>query len=115
MTSKSDDVSEKSSKSSPKNVDWFLYMIKCHNGHIYTGITTDVKRRFTEHQAGGAKGAKYLKGKGPLTLVYQESVADRSLASKREVAVKKLSRVKKLALIASYQDDKHDQYDEYHL
>ncbi|MCC4833309.1 MULTISPECIES: GIY-YIG nuclease family protein [unclassified Shewanella] len=107
----SEKVSEKVSAEVPvikpvsKKNDWFLYMVKCHNGHLYTGITTDVKRRFAEHQAGGTKGAKYLKGKGPLTLVYQESVADRSLATKRELAVKKLTRAKKLALIADYQTD----------
>ncbi len=80
---------------------WFLYMVKCHNGHLYTGVTTDVSRRFAEHQAGGVKAAKFLKGKGPLTLVYQESQPDRSRALKREIAVKKLTRRQKLAMIAS--------------
>lgn len=78
---------------------WFLYMIRCANGHLYTGVTTDVLRRFSEHQGGSAKSAKYLRGKGPLTLVYSETVGNRSDALKREIAVKKLSRTKKLALI----------------
>ncbi|MCW3172327.1 GIY-YIG nuclease family protein [Shewanella subflava] len=79
---------------------WFLYIIQCANGHFYTGITTDVARRFAEHQASGAKAAKYLKGKGPLLLVYQESLPCRSSATKREIFIKKLSRDKKHSLIA---------------
>ncbi|WP_297896059.1 GIY-YIG nuclease family protein [Shewanella sp.] len=80
---------------------WYLYLIRCANGHLYTGITTDVTRRFNEHQSNGPKAAKYLRGKGPLTLMYQEQVGTRSDALKREIAVKKLSRAQKLALIES--------------
>ncbi|UJF22176.1 GIY-YIG nuclease family protein [Shewanella sp. OMA3-2] len=86
-------------KKSAKN--WFLYIIECANGHLYTGITTDVPRRFSEHQSSGPLAAKYLKGKGPLTLVYQESLHCRSSATMREIAIKKLPRHKKLALINS--------------
>lgn len=78
---------------------WYLYLIRCANGHLYTGITTDVTRRFNEHQSSSPKTAKYLRGKGPLTLMYQEQVGTRSDALKREIAVKKLSRSQKLALI----------------
>ncbi len=79
---------------------WWVYMIQCANdGPLYTGITTDVERRFNEHQTGGAKAAKFLRGKGPLTLLYSESVFDKSTALKREIAIKKLSRTQKLALI----------------
>ncbi|MGL5398551.1 MAG: GIY-YIG nuclease family protein, partial [Shewanella sp.] len=80
---------------------WYLYLIRCANGHLYTGITTDVARRFNEHQSSGPKAAKYLRGKGPLTLMYQEQVGTRSDALKREIAVKKLSRAQKLGLIES--------------
>ncbi|MFB2662896.1 GIY-YIG nuclease family protein [Shewanella mangrovisoli] len=80
---------------------WYLYLIRCANGHLYTGITTDVARRFNEHQSSSTKAAKYLRGKGPLTLMYQEQVGTRSDALKREIAVKKLSRAQKLALIES--------------
>ncbi|EGM68093.1 GIY-YIG nuclease family protein [Shewanella sp. HN-41] len=80
---------------------WYLYLIRCANGHLYTGITTDVTRRFNEHQSNGPKAAKYLRGKGPLTLMYQEQVGTRSDALKREIAVKKLGRAQKLALIES--------------
>ncbi|WP_312018382.1 GIY-YIG nuclease family protein [Shewanella surugensis] len=78
---------------------WHLYIIECANGHLYTGITTDINRRFKEHQTGGKKTAKYLKGKGPLKLKYQESIGDHSQALKREIAIKKLSRAQKLQLI----------------
>lgn len=80
---------------------WYLYLICCANGHLYTGITTDVVRRFNEHQSSSPKAAKYLRGKGPLTLMYQEQVGTRSDALRREIAVKKLSRSQKLALIES--------------
>ena len=89
------------SKNNP-NVSWYLYIIRCANSHLYTGISTDIARRFLEHQAGGSKGAKFLKGKGPLTLVYQESLTDRSSALKRELIIKKLTRLQKLRLIEEY-------------
>jgi len=78
---------------------WFLYMIQCANGHLYTGVTLDIARRFQEHQGGGPKAAKFLRGKGPLLLVYKEKVGSRSDALKREIAIKRWSRAKKLALI----------------
>ncbi|WP_331283795.1 GIY-YIG nuclease family protein [Shewanella colwelliana] len=80
---------------------WYLYMIRCRQGQLYTGITTDITRRFREHQTGGAKAAKYLKGKGPLKLCYQEQVGNHSAALKRERVVKKLNKNAKLALIQS--------------
>ncbi|WP_425424919.1 GIY-YIG nuclease family protein [Shewanella insulae] len=78
---------------------WSLYMIRCANGHLYTGITTDIDRRFKEHSDNGHKTAKYLRGKGPLTLVYRERVGSRSDALKREIAVKRLTKAQKVALI----------------
>ncbi|MFV0597849.1 GIY-YIG nuclease family protein [Shewanella sp.] len=78
---------------------WYLYLIRCANGHLYTGITTDVARRFNEHQSSSPKAAKYLRGKGPLTLMYQEVVGSHGDALRREIAVKKLSRSQKLAMI----------------
>ena len=80
---------------------WYLYLIRCANGHLYTGITTDVARRFNEHQSSSPKAAKYLRGKGPLTLIYQEKVGRHGDALRREIAVKKLSRAQKLTLIES--------------
>ncbi len=74
-------------------LDWYLYLIRCHDGSLYTGITTDVARRFADHQGNG--GARYLRGKGPLVLVYQKKIGSRSLALGVEGKVKKLSKAKK--------------------
>ena len=82
---------------------WFLYMIRTHSGMLYTGITTDVKRRFLEHQAGGNKSARFLKGKGPLILVFSVEVGDQSTALKCEYKMKKLSRSKKEQIIVAPQ------------
>ncbi len=72
---------------------WHLYIVQTRLGHWYTGISTDVEKRFAAHEAG--KGAKNLKGKGPLTLVYQQKVGTRSEASKLEARVKKLTKIQK--------------------
>jgi len=77
--------------------EWFIYLIRCRNGHLYTGISTDVTRRFTEHQAG--KGAKYLRGKGPLELVFQQKIGTRSQALKAEIMVKSMPRPAKETMI----------------
>ena len=73
-------------------------MVRMKNGNLYTGITTDVQRRFEEHCT-SPKGARALKGKGPLELVFQVEVGDRSLASKMEWKVKHLSKEKKEKMI----------------
>ena len=78
---------------------WHLYIIRTKLGHLYTGITQDVQRRFKEHQDGGVKAAKALKGKRPLKLVYQEEIGSHSLALKTEAAVKKWSKIKKESLV----------------
>ena len=80
--------------------DWYLYIIRTGSGELYTGITTDVERRFAEHEEGGAKAAKYLRGRGPLTLAISQEVGSRSAASKAEWAVKQLSKADKEELIA---------------
>jgi putative endonuclease len=74
-------------------------MIRTKLGHIYTGITQDVQRRFKEHQEGGVKAAKSLKGKRPLKLIYQEEIGSHSLALKTEAAVKKWPKEKKESLV----------------
>ena len=78
---------------------WFLYLVRTASGALYTGITTDVERRFAEHQAGAPKGARSLRGKGPLTLEFQAPAGDRSRASKLEWQVKRWTRVRKEALL----------------
>ena len=79
--------------------NWSLYLVRCKNGSLYTGITTDVERRFLEHQANDKKTAKYLRGKGPLQLAFTEQVGNRSEASIAEAKVKKLSKIYKDKLI----------------
>jgi putative endonuclease len=73
---------------------WSVYMIRCRDDSLYTGIATDVARRFKEHQS-GSTGSKYLRGRAPLELVLQLQVGDRSLASKIEHRIKKLPRPEK--------------------
>ena len=80
--------------------DWFLYIVRIRNGDLYTGITTDVKRRFAEHQAGGKKAARYLRGRGPLQLVFSQPVGSRSQAQKAEAAIKKLPKSAKEQLLS---------------
>ncbi len=80
---------------------WNLYIIRCSGGELYTGVTTDVPRRLAEHQSGGPKAAKYLRGRGPLALVYQEYVGSRGDALRRELVVKKLSKAAKEVMIRS--------------
>jgi len=78
-------------------MSYFTYIVECSDSTLYTGITTDLERRLDEHN-NSAKGAKYTRVRRPVKLVYSEECEDRSSASKREYAIKKLSRVKKLAL-----------------
>ena len=77
--------------------DWYLYLVSCGDGSLYTGVTTDVDRRFKAHQE--AQGAKYLKGRGPLALVYREKIGDKRLAFRAEHAVKRWPRDRKERLV----------------
>jgi len=77
---------------------YFIYILKCSDDTLYTGITTDIERRVLEHNS-SQKGAKYTKLRRPVELVYSEESEDRSSASKREYAIKQLSRKEKLELI----------------
>lgn len=82
---------------------WYVYMLRCADKTLYTGVTTNLERRVIEHNglnaAAGARGAKYTKARRPVELVYQEVVAGRGEAQKREAALRRLSRVKKESLI----------------
>lgn len=75
---------------------WVLYILECADGTLYTGITDDLPRRLKLHERG--KGAKYTRGRGPLTLRYTEACGGHSEALKREIAVKRLTRPQKMAL-----------------
>jgi len=79
--------------------EWSIYMIKTRLNTLYTGISTDVERRFKEHSGVSKRGARYLKGKGPLELVWQQMVGTKSDALVLEYKVKKLNRRQKLCLI----------------
>ena len=80
-------------------MNWQVYIILCTDNSLYTGITTDMERRFRQHA--DSKGAKYFRGRGPGKVVYLEDGHTRSTASKREAVIKKLLRADKLQLIAS--------------
>ncbi|HSH43032.1 MAG TPA: GIY-YIG nuclease family protein [Arenicellales bacterium] len=78
---------------------WFVYVLRCSDGSLYTGVATDIERRLEEHNAG--RGAKYTRGRTPVALVYRERCADRSRAQQREVLIKRMKRADKLRLIAA--------------
>lgn len=77
---------------------WQLYLLRCGDGTLYTGIAVDVRKRLEMHRSG--KGAKYTRGRGPLEMVYVEQCDSHPAALRRELEVKKLSRAEKERLIA---------------
>lgn len=79
--------------------NWVCYLLRCADDTLYCGITNDLEKRIAAHNSGTA--AKYTRSRGPVVLVFVEPCADRSSASKRELSIKQLSRLQKLALIAS--------------
>ena len=83
-----------------KSSDWHVYLIRSASGSLYAGITTDLQRRLQEHRGDSPGGAKSLRGKGPLEMVWSTEVADRSMASKLESKLKKLPKQHKEALVA---------------
>lgn len=76
---------------------WYVYILRCGDGSLYTGVTTDVQARLETHRSG--KGAKYTRGRGPLELVYSQECGTHSDALKREIAIKALPREEKQKLI----------------
>ncbi|HEX5624048.1 MAG TPA: GIY-YIG nuclease family protein [Sulfuricurvum sp.] len=79
-------------------IPYWVYMLRCCDGTLYTGITIDLERRLHEHNTSN-KGAKYTKAKRPVTLVYHESCETKSTALKREIVLKKMTKLQKEALI----------------
>ena len=79
---------------------WSVYVIRCADGSLYAGISTDVARRMSEHRDDAGKGAKFLRGKGPLELVCSQAVGNRSRALKVEHRFRKLSKGQKESLLA---------------
>ncbi len=84
-------------------MNWQVYMILCSDSTLYTGITTDLQRRFDQHASG--RGAKYFRGRKPVEVVYLEGGHSRSSAGKREVEIKTLTRAEKFVLISSRIND----------
>lgn len=82
-------------------MSWVCYVLQCADGTLYTGITNDLEKRLAAHNAG--EGAKYIRGRTPVKLVYCETCADKSAALKREIDIKGLPRTKKLALVEGSQ------------
>ena len=94
---KSDRIIKISDRKGETAIPWYVYILRCGDGTLYTGITDDIPRRLAAHRAG--KGAKYTRGRGPLELVYTEQVPDKSAALRREYQIKRLTRQEKEKLI----------------
>ncbi|ACU89822.1 GIY-YIG nuclease family protein [Desulfomicrobium baculatum] len=80
--------------------DWFVYVLRCGDGSLYTGITTNVPRRLAEHASGGPRAAKYLRGRGPLELAFSVPAEDKSAALSMERWIKAQPKSRKEELIA---------------
>lgn len=78
---------------------WSVYIIRCADGSFYTGISTDVARRFEEHASGSAKSAKYVRGRGPLELIFTKEVGSQSEATIEERRIKALTKAQKVKLV----------------
>ena len=85
---------------------WFVYLLRCGDGSLYTGIATDVRRRCQQHNAGTA--SRYTRSRRPVRLIYQESQPSRSAALRREAALKRLSKQKKEALVRQTGQDRRE-------
>lgn len=83
-----------------ESAEWELYILRCGDGTLYTGIARDVEKRLAAHRSG--KGAKYTRGRGPLEIVYRERCVDHGEALRREYAVKQLTREEKERLIGAF-------------
>lgn len=79
---------------------WYLYIIRCRDNSLYTGIASDVERRFNEHEQGRGRGAKYLRGKGPLKLAFSAKAGSRSRALRIEYRIKRMAKREKERIVA---------------
>lgn len=82
--------------------NWYAYFVRCADGSLYGGITTDLQRRIYEHNHSNTLGAKYTRVRRPVTLAYAENCSDRSAASKREYLLKKLPKKAKEQLVSTF-------------
>ncbi len=81
--------------------DWYLYVVRTGHGSLYTGVTTDLERRLAEHREGAPRGARSLRGRGPLEIVYGVRIGDRGLALKAERRLKSLPKPRKEKIVTS--------------
>lgn len=88
-------------------MSWWVYILECRDGTLYTGCTDDVPRRLAAHNAG--RGAKYTRSRTPVTLRYREEQPDRSAALRREAAIKRLTRKEKQTLLAGYGKERQNE------
>lgn len=79
---------------------WYIYILRCSDNSLYTGVTTDLERRLKQHND-GAKGARYTRARRPVSIAYTETANDRSEAQRREAAIKRMSPAQKEAVIAT--------------
>jgi len=82
-----------------KPPDWHLYIVRCGDGSLYTGVSTDVARRLREHRRGGPRAARYLRTRGPIDVIFAQLIGDRSAALRAEWAIKRLEKTQKEALV----------------
>lgn len=80
-------------------MDWYVYIIRCKDGYLYTGITNNINRRLLEHNTNNKLGSKFVRVRRPAELIYKETISNKSSALKREIEIKGWSRIKKLKLI----------------
>jgi len=78
--------------------DWFVYILRCNDNTLYTGVTTDLDRRLSEHNSAGST-TRYTRSRQPVVLAYQEHATNRSDACRREAAIKRLTKAEKSSLI----------------
>lgn len=84
-----------------QETNWYVYLVRCRDGSLYTGIAKSPEKRLREHNSDNQLGAKYTRSRRPVTLVYKESCASRSLAAQREAVIKRLPKHQKERLVTS--------------
>ncbi len=99
-----EDAAMTAAPAQPEETVWHLYLVRTREGDLYTGIAKDVERRIAEHQKPGARGAKYLRGRGPIELSYRRKIGDHALALRVEHGVKRLSKERKEGIVRTAPD-----------
>ncbi len=84
------------------NPDWIIYILRCSDNSLYTGITKNIDKRLHEHNTDGKSAAKYTRARRPVTLVYEEHTTSRSAATKRELEIKQMDKKSKELLVSGH-------------